>query len=264
MLSSVVSKHRAGGTGFRTAALAVAGVVIIGGGATAIALNRNDPQPSPSAVQTTSGTTGPSMTSSGSTPSASTAPTTAPTTASTTAPTSAAPTAAVDAAAIKKCGAEVAAGEALARAARASATDWGLHTGALAIYNSGQHEKANTIWAQSKKRAPADVTAYQAAAKGYAAVRGSCAGAAKGLSTPALKACQSHVSALGAQTGAGARVEGEWEAHIAMMKTKAEANQISYYKKWVSMVHDAGPGLKAFHAADNRLKAAPRCPASAS
>ena len=252
----MVSKHRAGGTGFRTAALAVAGVVVIAGGATAIALNRHDPQPSPAAVQTTSGTTGPSMTSSGSTPSASTAPTTAPTAA----PTPAAPSATVDATAVKKCGAEVAAGETLARAARASAADWGLHTGALAIYNSGQHEKANTIWAQSKKRAPADVTAYQAAAKGYAAVRGSCAGAAKGLSTPALKACQSHVSALGAETGAGARVEGEWEAHVAMMKTKAEANQISYYKKWVSMVHDAGPGLKAFHSADNRLKAAPRCP----
>jgi len=161
----------------------------------------------------------------------------------------------------------VKAGEALASAAADSARDWGAHAGAEVRLDAGKitYAQAEKIWAASKKPGAADVAAFAAAQPRYARSVGGCtaldkAASAAGSSTPeGAAACVARSKALATVATTGAKVNAQWAAHQAQMKTKATAAGPAYHQKWMDFVADSKPVLTAYGTAAAALAKAPAC-----
>ncbi len=162
------------------------------------------------------------------------------------------------------CAAAVAAGEQLAGASAASARDWAIHIRAQLTLEAGKYtlDKAKDDWAVSKARGPGDLTAFAAAAESAETTDGGCDGAAElpdGDAAAAVRDCAGRLEALARVGSTGTTVNTQWAAHLEMMKTKAKADSGAYHKRWLGMVRDAQPALKAHTAAMKGLDDAPRC-----
>src|SRR5512133_44525 len=234
------------------AAVLVALVIIVAGGASGRAWhNQNDRAADRAgAPSSTTTTTTSSPTSSPSTTSTSTAEEQARATAQK---------------AVAACAAEVKAGQAVAAKAAVSAAHWATHTGAQLKLDSGAYTLAQTkaAWAASKATGPQDVREFVAADRAYRAVDGKCgsvAAAADGTDVaPQAVACATRGSALARVDKTGAVVNGQWAAHLDMMANKAHYVTIAYRAKWDGMVRAAQPALAAYRAAVAILRQAPGC-----
>ena len=169
-------------------------------------------------------------------------------------------------AALASCTTTVRAQERLARAAAASARDWGLHTDAQRKFDSGVFTAAQTKaqWAASKARGLADLAAYERAVK---AVQRAGDGCRKGVAAAAgspveatAKRCARRSTALARVARTGGVVNRQWAAHLAMMAHKEHSGAAEYLDRWAGMVKESGPALAAYRAAAAALAQAPACP----
>lgn len=255
-----MGRHSAGGGApfGKAAAAVVAAAAIIGGGYGAYAALSNDDTPDSMATSSPS-----SATSRAANPQTTTSPTaSAPTTS--TSPSPSGPPAAATAA-IETCTKEIAAGETLAKAAAASARDWGAHAGAQWDLDAGKitFAEAEIQWAKSKKPGPADVAAFKAADRAYAEVRDTCSAATDQTQGTALadkgKACAERATALKDVAVAGRTVNDQWAGHIKQMAGKAHNAGPAYHAEWMERTSAAKGSIKAYDKAAAALKSAPKC-----
>lgn len=166
------------------------------------------------------------------------------------------------AAAHDACVAQVAAGERVAKAAASSALHWRQHTKAQLDWEARKITLAqrSKIYDDSKAFGAADAKEFAAATKAVADTGGACADAA-GMdgATAETKACQQRMDSLSAVQKIGTTVQKQWAAHMKMMAGKAHADMAAYHKRWLKMVADAQPTLKAYDASVAALGKAPAC-----
>jgi hypothetical protein len=234
------------------AAVLVALVIIVAGGASGWAWHNQNGRTADRAAAPSSTTT-----------TTTTPPTPSPSTTSTSAAEEQARATAQKA--LAACAAEVKAGQAVAAKAAVSAAHWATHTGAQLRFDSGAYTLAQTkaAWAESKATGPQDVRQFAAAERAYRAVDGKCgtvAAAADGTDlAPHAVACAARGAALAQVDRTGAVVNGQWAAHLAMMANKAHYVAIAYRAKWDGMVRAAQPAIAAYRAAVAILGQAPAC-----
>jgi len=251
-----VGRHSASRAGTVTSAV-IAGVVLVaGGGAWAVASMLDDDRAtgasSSAAPSTTSGVSDPvSPSPSASESSAEPSPTPS---------ASASASAASAAQAHATCRAQVAAAERLARASASSALHWRQHTQAQLDWSARRITLAQRtkIYADTRARGPADVQEWGAATKALAATGRACT-APELAAGPATDACRARMSALVAVHTAAGPVQRQWTEHLAMMAAKAHADMGAYHQRWLKMVVDAQPVLRAYDAKAAALARAPAC-----
>ncbi|CCH79461.1 putative Inositol-5-monophosphate dehydrogenase [Nostocoides japonicum T1-X7] len=172
------------------------------------------------------------------------------------------------ASAVAACAEATSAGDTLAKAASASARDWGIHTQAELDNESGKltYAEAEARWADSKSRSHADVDGFKSAYSTWTSKRAACDGIEKTTAdTPSAAAaakCADRAAAQAEVASTGKVVNDQWAAHVVMMAGKAHTDHAAYRKRWLDMVHDAGPALAAYHDAAAALDRAPSCTAS--
>ena len=183
-----------------------------------------------------------------------------------TSPTTPASVDAPAAAALASCTTTVRAQQGLARAAAASARDWGLHTDAQRKFDSGVFTAAQTKaqWAASKARGPADLAAYERAAKAVQRAGDGCRKVSVAVAGSPVEAtakrCAKRSTVLARVARTGGVVNRQWAAHLAMMAHKEHSGAAEYLDRWAGMVKDSGPALAAYRAAAAALAKAPACP----
>ncbi len=259
-----MGKHARTSTRRWRAATTGAGLVVLLAGAGAWAVLSNGGASADGAAGTPTGTPTSSATASipasarsGPTPSSSTSSGGA-------APTTDSPLARAQAS-IQACAAHVAASERIARAAAASARDWGTHTGAQRKLDDGTYTLAQTkaAWASSKANGPGDLKEFAAAA---AAAKGTSSGCltvvedtrGTGLADGGTD-CDARSRALASVQTTGTKVNAQWAQHIAMMAAKAHTDGAAYHRRWMGMVEDSQTLLKGYQGAAKALAAAPAC-----
>lgn len=166
------------------------------------------------------------------------------------------------AAAHDACVSQVAAGERVAKASASSATHWRQHTKAQLDWEARKITLAQRtkIYADSKAFGDSDAKEFAASTQALADTGSACADAA-GMdgAAPETTACQQRMGQLAAVQKAGTPVQKQWAEHMEMMAGKDHANMASYHKRWLKMVADAQPTLKAYDTAAAALAKAPAC-----
>ncbi len=170
--------------------------------------------------------------------------------------------------ALKECRSEVAAGDDWADATANSAAHWKQHYSASVAYNDGDItlKEAEKKFAASKAKGAGDAKAVGSTKKTYEKAMGACASMTvddlPAAFTEEAQACAARADAISEVWPVGTDVNGDWNAHLKMMKTKDEADPDEYYKRWKMMVamapDDRGPYEKAVKGLDE----APTCPSA--
>ncbi len=236
---------------------AVVAILLVGGGVT-YAMTRDSGSSSASGSTTTGSTT----------PATSAATDTATATGSPPATDTDTSRAATAQTALASCAAATAAGDTMAKAAVASARDWGIHTQAELDNESGKitYAQAEELWAETKARAPSDIDRFHSSYAAWTAKRGACTGIEHAtVGTPSAAAgakCAVRAGALTVVAAGGKVVNDQWAAHVVMMANKAHTDHSAYRARWLEMVHMAGPALATYHGAAGKLADAPSCSAS--
>lgn len=171
--------------------------------------------------------------------------------------------------ALTACAAGVAARDQLARAAAASARNWRTHVDAQLKLDRGDWttHQAESAWAGSKARGPADLRSFAAAMKAVGAADSTTACrsvTAATVSTSLVgkaKACAARDRALASVTGMGSDVNAQWAAHLRMMADKPHTPTAAYHDRWMTMVAQAQTPLRRYAAAAAALSRAPACSA---
>lgn len=170
--------------------------------------------------------------------------------------------------ALQECRSEVAAGDDWADATADSATHWKKHYSASVAYNDGDItlKEAEKDFAASKAKGADDVAAVASTKKAYEKAVGACdSKSADDLPDTFIevaKACAARADAIGGVVPGGTEVNGDWSAHLEMMKTKDDTDPDTYYKRWKMMVEMAPDDMGPYDKAVKALDEAPTCPSA--
>ncbi|MFZ1579366.1 MAG: hypothetical protein WAT47_13570 [Nostocoides sp.] len=180
--------------------------------------------------------------------------------------TSATPDAEMAAAtALASCQGEVAAGERLAKAAAASASDWKTHAGAQISLDNGtiSYARATELWAASRANGPRDVQRFVAADTAYAGARGGCddvdAVTAGTAHEDRARDCQERASVLAELAKAGRTVNTQWADHQEQMATRDTDAGPAYHAEWIHFVEKSRAALGSYATQAKRVAQAPAC-----
>lgn len=170
--------------------------------------------------------------------------------------------------ALQECYSEVAAGDDWADATADSAAHWKRHYGASVAYHDGRItlKKAEQEFAASKAKGAADTKAVASTKKAYEKAAGACdslsASDLPDSSAGAAEACSARANAISEVVPVGTEVNGDWFAHLDMMKTKDETDPAEYHKRWQMMVSMAPDDMGPYEKAVRALDKAPACPSA--
>jgi hypothetical protein len=157
------------------------------------------------------------------------------------------------------CAREIAAGEALVKAARTAAGHWREHVEARTNLLSGKNSLATTsaIWKRTRLAGPTDLATLASAETAQAQARGGCSA----ISGAAAEPCRQRLAALDAAASAGRAASRDWANHLSMMAAyAADAFSAEHAQhQWVAAWKGAPKNLNAFKRADEALARAPGC-----
>lgn len=167
--------------------------------------------------------------------------------------------------ALQACQIEVSTGEDWAGATSESASHWKQHYQASVDYNAGDItlKEAEDNFAASKAKGDADVKAVTASQEAYEDAAGACAKmSAEDLPahvSEVAQACRERAEAIDKAIPLGTEVNGDWSAHLEMMKSKDDTDPAEYDKRWQMMVQMAPDGMEPYEEAAAVLEDAPEC-----
>lgn len=163
------------------------------------------------------------------------------------------------AAVVAACSREVAAGEAVVRAAGTAAAGWRAHLQARTDLLAGKitREASGQIWARTKKAGPAQVANLSAAMTAQGKARGLCAK----VTGSAGSSCKQRLAALDVASSAGRAAVSDWDHHLKMMAAHAAGAFGSQHAQdlWVAAWKGGPKNLERFALAQAALAGAPRC-----
>lgn len=169
--------------------------------------------------------------------------------------------------AVADCADRTRLGDALAKAAAASAKSWSAHAGAQVSLDAGKisYARAGEIWADSKKNAAAELSGFKTASSAYSESDRGCEDVEAQTAGSSVESqgadCAARDRAQAKVAKTGKAVNDQWAAHVAQMKTKATSAGPAYHDKWMDFVSDSKPVLAAYDSAAKALAKAPACSA---